>query len=172
MSENFAYTNLLKKGIELESCGMGDVARDIYVTFVRENAMCTMGSDRVDVLALMYGNGIYEGVTTWAAAVNHAYMALLGKRFLLQLYEGHENTWRFSTAGASGKKVNEFFAWLKTGVPKRFDLKAHSECMIAAINELNRSSSINVTVSSDILRETSFISRVCKIASVDLNSIK
>ena len=175
MSENFSYKELLKKGIELESCGMSDVAKDIYVTFVQENSICLMGEDRVDVLVLMYGSRVYEGITTWNEAVERAYMGLLGKCFLTQLYAAYQSKWRFSNASGSGKtnkNVSKFFEWLKTGVTKSFDLRANSECIINAEKGLKASSDFNVIVSSDIRCEGSFVRLMCQIASVNINSVK
>lgn len=171
MSTCFEFTDLLEKGLEIESCGMTDVAGKIYVTFVRGNAECHIGKDTFDVLKLLYGPDIYNGNMTAPKAVDYAYMALCGKRFLLDLYTTYGNTWRFASNNSAGSKnadsMTAFFHWLGSGTTRNFNLEKDSNRIMMAGKNVKKERDVIIHTGETFTLNVEFLDAVCRIAKVD-----
>lgn len=171
MSTCFLYTDLLEKGLELESCGMTDIAKEIYVSFVRGNAVCQIGKDTVDILEILYGLNVYNGVVSSAKALDYAYMALCGKRFLLDLYTSYGSKWQFVSGSASGIKnaddMTKFFHWLNTGTSRSFNLEKDSNRIMVARKSLKKEQGILINTRETIARDLDFLGAICEIAKID-----
>lgn len=119
MAVNFVNENteeLLKHALRLEKIGMTDAAKQLCIKCLKAEAMADDGED---MIALFYGEDMYESVNS----VRNTVDALLVARCALELYNelralnpasasNPATTWALKDAETSDNRFVDFFSWL------------------------------------------------------------